>query len=113
MATKPTVPQFFQNDFGYLVTFTLGMNLSTATNFMVRIVKPVVAGVRDVVEHPLTQSAILDQVKGIVGYTFVEGDLDLVGSYLIQLSDITPGRRFTTKEQRFTVKPTVERFKVV
>lgn len=109
MATT-TTPQFFQNDFGFLLTFTLNTNLSTSTDFIVRIVKPMVNGERAVVAHNLTQTAILDPVKGVVGYVVEAADMDVVGSYLVQLSDVTPGRRLTTKEQKFTVKATVQRF---
>ena len=110
MPTTPTTPQLFQGDFGFVLTFALGTNLSTSTAFMVRIVKPLVAGEREVVERSLNQSAILDVETGVVGYVVQQADLDMVGSYLIQISDVTPGRQLTTKEQRFTVKPTVERF---
>lgn len=110
MAQATKTPEFFHNNYGFLLTFTIG-DVSTSTNFRVSFVKPAVAGVRAVVEHDLDQTAILDAVKGIVGYVVAEGDLDLTGSYLVQLTDTTPGRFLSTKEQRFTVKPTIDRFK--
>ncbi len=112
MATKKKTPTFFKGDFGFMITFTTKADLESATDFLIRIVKPAVNNVRTVVERELTDSAILDPTpgKGIVGYIVQAGDLDLKGSYLIQLADVTSGRHVSTPESKFSVVETVERF---
>jgi hypothetical protein len=81
---------------GIEIAISTGINLTNATSYKFRVLKP------DGNEIEWSAS-IVDMVSGVLSYTTVEGDLDVVGTWKLNARVAFPGEVFYGETTIFQV----------
>lgn len=88
------------NAYGFRVQVDTGLNLFQATDLWLRMQRPD----GTLIDRIVVTADITNAVEGIISLPIVEGDLNQVGWYHMQVIDKTPGRYLPSGILRFTVE---------
>ena len=100
---KDNIPEVQQSAVGFRLTFQTKIPLTDTTSM-----KLIMKVGSDKKEITLDESNISDPNVGTVVYTTKDGDLDIVGTYTVQIIDTTPGVFLPSLKSKFKVVANIE-----
>lgn len=95
---KNDIPEIRQNSIGFVFTFSTHTDLTSSTNLQLIIKTSSSRKVKN-----LTTANITNAANGEVSYTAQEGDLSDLGSYSLQIIDVTDGIFLPSDVMKFKV----------
>lgn len=82
----------YSETYGFVLTINTGVDLTSTTDLILRLKTP-----SGTVDKVLTTAHMLEpKTAGKIAYTVQEGDFPVGGKYLMQIFDVTSGRRLAS-----------------